>query len=631
MKLTRLFSALLLLSISVVAFAQTTEPKPVASSKSAATKTNLNREAERKERARREQARSLLVALSTDARTFRDSTLRARSLARIADALWQVDIDQARVMFRKAWEAAESADQENELKKQEDISRQKAKTGGGYVLNSFPNVRREVLGLAARHDRVLSNEFLDKLTAQKLEAANSATNQNTNAGRLPEALSQRLSVSREMLQSGEIDRALEFADPALSVVSRESVDFLTDVREKAPKLADSRYAALLSIAAGNPQSDENSVSLLSSYIFTPHLFITFSTGGTSSSQSSNSTAPADVSPELRMAFFQTAAGILLRPLPPPGTDTNSSGVEPKYLVLKRLLPLFEQFAPADMVESLRGQLNALNSMVSEDIRKREDEWITKGVKPDKPTTDQEQTLLDRVDRAKTSAERDSLHIQLIYLFLRRGDMKARDYVSKIDDSEMRKGMQAYVDQSIATYSVEKKLTDQALEMASKGELTHLQRAWVLAQCAKLLAKTDKDKALELIETASTEARRIDVSDPFLPQALLGVANAVLLIEPNRVWDATFDAVKAANSIEGFTGEDGEIVYRFEGKGHRSISSSDVADFDVQGIFEQLANQDYDRAVELARGFQGEGPRAVATIAIARAVLEKKKPTVAVKN
>ena len=631
MKLTRLFSALLLLGISVVAFAQTTEPKPVASSKSAATKTNLNREAERKERARREQARSLLVALSTDARTFRDSTLRARSLARIADALWQVDTDQARVMFRKAWEAAESADQENELKKQEDINRQKAKTGGGYVLNSFPNVRREVLGLAARHDRVLSNEFLDKLTAQKLEAANSATNQNTNAGRLPEALSQRLSVSREMLQSGEIDRALEFADPALSVVSRESVDFLTDVREKAPKLADSRYAALLSIAAGNPQSDENSVSLLSSYIFTPHLFITFSTGGTSSSQSSNSTAPADVSPELRMAFFQTAAGILLRPLPPPGTDTNSSGVEPKYLVLKRLLPLFEQFAPADMVESLRGQLNALNSMVSEDTRKREDEWITKGVKPDKPTTDQEQTLLDRVDRAKTSAERDSLHIQLIYLFLRRGDMKARDYVSKIDDSEMRKGMQAYVDQSIATYSVEKKLTDQALEMASKGELTHLQRAWVLAQCAKLLAKTDKDKALELIETASTEARRIDVSDPFLPQALLGVANAVLLIEPNRVWDATFDAVKAANSIDGFTGEDGEIVYRFEGKGHRSISSSDVADFDVQGIFEQLANQDYDRAVELARGFQGEGPRAVATIAIARAVLEKKKPTVAAKN
>ena len=192
-------------------------------------------------------------------------------------------------------------------------------------------------------------------------------------------------------------------------------------------------------------------------------------------------------------------------------------------------------------------------------------------------------------------------------------------------------MQAYVDPSLATYSVEKKLTDQALEMASKGELTHLQRAWVLTQCSKLLVKTDKEKALELIETASTEARRIDVSDPLLPRALLGVANAVLLVNPSQVWDATFDAVKAANSVEGFTGEDGEIVLRFETKGHRSISSTDVADFDVQGIFEQLATQDYDRSVELARGFQGEGPRAVATIAIARAVLEKKKPAVAVKN
>ena len=106
MKLTAFFSALLLLIISNVAIAQTTEPKPVASPKSAATKTKVNAEAELKERARREQARSLLVALSTDARNFRDSTLRARSLARIADALWQADTDQAKALFRKAWETS---------------------------------------------------------------------------------------------------------------------------------------------------------------------------------------------------------------------------------------------------------------------------------------------------------------------------------------------------------------------------------------------------------------------------------------------------------------------------------------------------------------------------------------------
>jgi hypothetical protein len=50
----------------------------------------------------------------------------------------------------------------------------------------------------------------------------------------------------------------------------------------------------------------------------------------------------------------------------------------------------------------------------------------------------------------------------------------------------------------------------------------------------------------------------------------------------------------------------------------------VPDFDLEGIFRSLSNYDYDKAVELARGFQGEAPRANAVIAIARSVLDEKK-------
>jgi hypothetical protein len=64
--------------------------------------------------------------------------------------------------------------------------------------------------------------------------------------------------------------------------------------------------------------------------------------------------------------------------------------------------------------------------------------------------------------------------------------------------------------------------------------------------------------------------------------------------------------------------------KFESKSQRSIHTNSVSEFDLDGIFRDLATRDYDRAVELARGFQGEGPRAVATIAIARAILEPKK-------
>ncbi|HEY3581534.1 MAG TPA: hypothetical protein VGK82_13355, partial [Pyrinomonadaceae bacterium] len=569
------------------------------------------------------QARSLLISLSTDARMFKDQTLRARSLARIADALWQADAEQGRLMFRKAWEAAEFADQESDRKLQQEMEQQKAKTGGSFAISLPPNLRREVLRLAARHDRALGEEFLEKLKTQKADATSGPPRQ---LGRLNEALSQRLSVARELLQAGEMERALEFAAPALTTVGIDSINFLSDLREKSPAAADERYAALLSASANNPQADANTVSLLSSYIFTPHLFLTISgNDGVSTSQMASKITPADVSPALRNAFFQAASSILLRPLPAPGQDQASATVQGRYFVIKRLLPLFEQFAPSEMAELLRTQLNTLNAVVPEQAR-GDDESYTQGLRPEKPAEEREQSLLDRVDRAKTAEERDALYIQLAYMAVAQGDMKARDYVSKIDDLETRKQAYAYIDASLALYAVSKKKTDQALELVQKGELTHLQKAWILSQVAKLIAPTDKDKASELVEEAAGEGRRIEPSDPARAQALTAVANALKDVDPARVWDATFEAVKAGNSAEGFTGEDGRMILKFQSKNQSSIRTSTVAEFDLEGIFRELANQDYDRAVELARGFEAEGPRAVATIAITRAILEKKQTT-----
>lgn len=638
--LPRLARVALFLSVSsVFVAAQTTDKQSTAVKDAAPAKTTAPAKAaepktagltieEQKARTRRAQARSLLVALSTDARAFHDQTLRARSLARIADALWQVDAEQARLLFRKAWEAAEGADQENDRKLQEEINQQKTKTGGGYAVAMPPELRREVLRLAARHDRALGEEFLEKLKAQPVEAANNAPQR---PGRTNEAMSQRLSVARDLLQAGEVDRALQFADAALTVAGIESLSFLTALREKNAAAADERYAAMLAAAANNPQSDANTVSLLSSYLFTPNLYIIFAGSGVNTSQTGRNNTPPEVSPELKNVFFQAAASILLRPLPLPGQEQPSAGVERagidgKYLVIKRLLPVFEQSAQPEMVESLRAHLNALNSIVSEGTRNRDEEWINKGVQPDKPAEDREQALLNRIERAKTSAERDLLYIQLAFMVAGRGDMRARDYVGKIDDTEMRKQLQAYIDPSLASHAVRKKNTEQALELVQKGELTHLHKVWVLTETAKILAPTDKEKATEIVEAAGADARRIDVSDPRRAQALVAVANALRVIDPPRVWDATFDAVRAANSAQGFTGEDGELLLKFQSKGNSSVNRNQISEFDLQGIFRELAQQDYDRAVELARGFEGEGPRAVATIAIARGVLDSKKST-----
>ena len=577
---------------------------------------------------RRAQARSLLASLATDARTFQDQTLRARSLARIADALWQVDNEQARMFFRRAWDAAEIADQESNRKLQDDINNQKTRSGGGFAITLPPNVRREVLKLAARHDRVIAEEFLEKLTAQKAEAANAASSRpNPFFDRPDEALSQRLGVATELLKADEIERAVQFAAPALRVVSGSTIDFLSDLREKNPTAADSAYTALLTNSASDPQSDANTVSLLGSYIFTPHMYMTFSGVAASTSQRGPTIAPAIVTPELRATFFQSAANILLRPLPSPGQpDQSSTGLDGKYLIIRRLLPFFEQFASAEIVESLRGQLNALNAIVSDNARRREDDSLSRGIKPDKPAADRERELLDRLDRVKTSTERDALYLQLAFMLSRQGDMRARDFGSKVEQPETRKQAQAFIDSSLTNYFVDKKRFDQALEMVHNGDLTHIHKSWVLTESAKSIVETDRTKALDLIDEASDEARRIEPSDPALPRALIAVANALKVIDRSRVWDATFDAVKAANSADGFTGEDGQLVFRFQSKRQGSISNKSVPDFDLESIFRDLALLDYERSIELAKGFQAEGPRALATIAIARAILQPSKQT-----
>jgi hypothetical protein len=605
-------------------------PVPVnATSKKSAT----DPESERAAKERRAQVRSLLISLASDARTFSDDVLRARSLARIGDALWEVDQEESRTLFRKSWDAATLADKEGKRRLDEEIRRQKAKTGGGFATMLPPNLRGEVLRLAAKRSRALGEEFLEKLKTDKNEELTEATNNSKrNPYDLEDSLRERLNLAEQLLDNGDVQLATQFADPALTIVSMQGLSFLSSLRQKDITAADTRYNSMLAFAGGNPQSDANTVSYLSSYLFTPYLFITFSGSGTSTSQRSDSITSPETSPELRAAFFRVATQILMRPSPPPDQDQTSAGIEGKYLVIKRLLPLYDQYAPKETADLMRVQLETLAPAIRESVRQRDDdEWVRKSIVPDKSPADRERTLLDRIERAKNSVERDALYIQLTQLFLERGDVRAREFASKVEDSEVRESFRAYVDASLVMNAIDKKKPDEALELARTGELTHIQKAWALTQSAKLLEKTDRDKALSLLPDAVEEAGRIDVSDTNRPRALFGVANAFLVLEPGKAWDATFDAVKAANSAEGFTGEDGGLTLQFQSKSGSSVRSSDVPDFDLKGIFSALAKLDYARSVELARGFQREAPRAIAVISIAQAVLkEKPSPTRTVK-
>lgn len=597
--------------------------KPVAGKTTTAPpqQTAKEIEAERLLREHRAQAQSLLISLATDAGTFLDRRLQARTQSRIADALWETDVDRARSLFRKAWDAAELADAEGRQRMRDEAREQQAKSrGAGYGVNSPPDLRKEVLRLAVKHDAALVEEFLRKV--QEKSKGVRAQDDAIGFGDKDPAATQRLDVARDLLSSGDKERALEFADPLMNSVSPQAMVFLSSLREKNAALADQRFASMLNLAAANPQSDLNTVAILSSYIFTPNAFymIVGPSRSAIAQQIARSGLP-DVAPALRLAFLRVAGEVLMRPI-----QAEQAATIHTYFALQNYLPLFEQFGTPELTAGVRAQLEAVTAMVPERLRRMQDEQERQESSPQRRVQNAEQSVLDRIDRAKTSSERDQLYFQLATSRAGAGDPAAKDFADKIDDSELRQSLRAYIDALLAMKAIEKKDAERALEIVRTGELTHLQKVRTMTGVARLLMarKPDRERALQILNDASAEARRMDGSDPDRPRAFVAVANALLRIDAGRGWDSMTDVVKAANGAPDFSGADGELSFRLVTKTSRSINQHAEPDFDLAGLFQNLGNLDFDRAVALARVFEHEAPRAHAVMAIAFSVLNEKK-------
>lgn len=590
---------------------------------------------------RRTTAISLITSLADDARTFREPTLRARVQARAADALWETERERARTLFRRAWDEAEAADAESDRRVEEERRRQ-TRERGSFSIQMPPSLRTEVLRLAAKRDRELGEEFLTRMEASKKEEIeNSATSaapegnvekqgasppRRRDPTEAPPAVAKRLRLAVQLLEDGDIERAIQFADPALSQVNLPSLEFLARLRPKNAKAADERYAALVQRAALDPLADANTASLLASYIFTPALYVTFTADGGSNSNSwgRNFPVPSDIAPALRAGYFNAAASILLRPIPPKDQDNSSAGRTGWYMVIARLLPLFDQHAP-DKSAALRARLAALLPDTPEGSRGTNNNAITRGLVPEDPNRDRIQEALNRLNGAKTSEDRDAVYVDAVLNAVRQKDPRVEEFLNKIEDLDLRKRLRAYVDFEAAERAVRDKDLAEAQRLARATSLTPIQRTWALSEVSRLLSKDEPGRALEILEEALAEAKRIDAASPEHASALVAIATQFYELDRARAWEVMAEVVKAADAAEGtYTGEDGSLSVRLQTKNQTMMSNSSVNSFDLHGIFSKLAREDLSRAVELARGFGGESPRAVATLAVARAVLAEKK-------
>jgi hypothetical protein len=145
--------------------------------------------------------------------------------------------------------------------------------------------------------------------------------------------------------------------------------------------------------------------------------------------------------------------------------------------------------------------------------------------------------------------------------------------------------------------------------------------WALTTAAKLVVAAERSRATDLLDEALAESRRISGSDPDRARALTAVAVGLADIDRVRAWEVLSEVVKAANGAEAYTGEDSRISSRLQTKMMVVMTNSTAEDFDLLAVFRHLARADLLRAIQLAKTFTAEAPRAVATLAIARTVLE----------
>ena len=576
---------ILLTALSTSINAQTVRPK---------TKKN---DAELQQR--RAAAMSLLQSLAVEARSYNDEPLRARVQAQIADVLWSHDKQAAQTLFRRAWDIAEALDQAatpTPVGQRPKNSRTQPRS----------NLRREILNLASRRDHALGEEFLAKLTPRDDTAARELSATEST---------ERLRLASELLEANNVARALQFADPALTRIDSRAVEFLVSLREKDALAADRRFALLLTIAGADAASDANTVSLLTSYAFTPSIYLVVSRSGIPSSNSYARRDAPELHQQLRRTFFEVAAGILMRPLSQ--IDQSSAGRAGTHFMIMRLLPLFQQFAP-DFVGALNAQLASLGPEAARTTANTGEVSLRRGMADGGESNDEE--LTERLDRAKNSDERDRAYAFAAIAAAEKAESRARDLAEKIEDAETRKGVNTFVDYMLIRAVLTQKRPDEALLLIRKTELPRTLRAHFLTRVATLKLKNDPVRATELLDEALTETRRLDPGTPERAYSLVAVLRQFSVMDRTRTWELMSEAVKTINNVPDFTGERGHTTLVLEGKFTIRLGVELASPTDLTEVLRQLAEQNFYQAMDVSKTLTADAPRALAIIAVARGVL-----------
>jgi hypothetical protein len=117
------------------------------------------------------------------------------------------------------------------------------------------------------------------------------------------------------------------------------------------------------------------------------------------------------------------------------------------MVIARLLPLFDQFAPDQFLGPARedGFAHARHARESQAEQQRADD----GPRPRRPEPRPHSGDSQTPRHAKTSDERDLVYADAVMDAMRKKDPRVEEFLNKIEDTDLRKRVRAFVDYEAA--------------------------------------------------------------------------------------------------------------------------------------------------------------------------------------
>ncbi|HVG33133.1 MAG TPA: hypothetical protein VM911_08635 [Pyrinomonadaceae bacterium] len=611
--------------------------------KDAQSKAAAQQQEQQRQKARRMEAIALLNEAAASARLFDDLFYRARVQALVADALWDADERSARTIFRRAWEAAAASDKAEREEAANQI--------GAASVTSQPLIteaRDEVLLKAAARDTSLAEAFLKDLTKEMTEDKSNAQNSQQPAGRNPwRELSgmdaERLAYAFELLGQGESKSAAQLASPLVSRgTSADLIAFIIRLGEQNPAAAEKLYGQLLAQARSDQSADANTVLLLSAPLISPRLLVVVDERGSLQFRplprtETEATLWPPLSPPLSKAFYQTAAAILLRPLTPRADSVQTGQAFALYLALGRLLPHFEREA-AQYAPELRARETALAGELEATRREQfAAHFDSTRAATERTGGDPLRASYEQLSRATGAQERDPILIRIVRAAARhRLWDRARRAAAEIDNQDTRRAALSFIAVSqisdlARTYADDEEYDYEGIiKFLNSADVPPLAHAWGFTEAALVAARHGEDTrpALIILDEAERYAARTEAKTKERVAAYAIIAGAAARLEEQRAWRLLSEVVRAANAVDGFTGDEFSLDISATASDQALPAADD--NFSVKSeafrfdqIFATMTRLDMIKTVAEARALQGRVPQAFAYIAIARAVLNNK--------